>query len=391
MVLSTISLRRLIGLSLIEHTPEAVACISQLLAQELAQPIPDRAPSGAATYREDEDEDDQVPASREPRVRGRTPIFEPGQRSIASLLSDIEQGIIALPDLQRQFVWEDTGARQLLDSLFLGFPVGTLVFWHTSNDPDAKLLGSDKPGLRANVLIIDGQQRLTSLYAVIKGVDVVGKDGVPRRMSIAFRPRDGRFEVADAAIRNDPEFLPNIAELWDGRRTPTQIRRDIVKRLQERGRAIDDQYEDAVDQNLSRAHAIINYRFPKVSNKTESVRELIRKTDKAYQSTKILEGVSALPRIADRACGRRTVAFYSITSPASASSVSGTVSPSAGIELGRLHDRQVGGLFAVIGSDDLQPDQGATFKLIAFTNGVSWATDKLWSQMEPVVELIRKT
>jgi hypothetical protein len=57
--------------------------------------------------------------------------------------------VIALPDLQRPFVWEDTKVRDLLDSLFVGFPVGTLVFWHTSNDKDARALGAERPGLRA--------------------------------------------------------------------------------------------------------------------------------------------------------------------------------------------------------------------------------------------------
>ena len=92
-------------------------------------------------------------------------------------MSDIEREVIALPDLQRPFVWEDTKVRDLLDSLFVGFPVGTLVFWHTSNDKDARALGAERPGLRATTLVIDGQQRLTSLYAVMRGVEVVGKDG----------------------------------------------------------------------------------------------------------------------------------------------------------------------------------------------------------------------
>ena len=136
-------------------------------------------------------------------------------------MSDIEREVIALPDLQRPFVWEDTKVRDLLDSLFVGFPVGTLVFWHTSNDKDARALGAERPGLRATTLVIDGQQRLTSLYAVMRGVEIVGKDGETRKITIAFRPRDGRFEVADAAIRNDPEFLPNVTELWNGRRVPS--------------------------------------------------------------------------------------------------------------------------------------------------------------------------
>ena len=85
-------------------------------------------------------------------------------------------------------------------------------------------------------MVIDGQQRLTSLYAVMRGVEVVGKDGAKRKITIAFRPRDGRFEVADAAIRNDPEFLPNVTELWNGTRLKPQIRRDLMKALRDKGR-----------------------------------------------------------------------------------------------------------------------------------------------------------
>ena len=90
----------------------------------------------------------------------------------------------------------------------------------------------------------------------MRGVEVVGKDGAMRKITIAFRPRDGRFEVADAAIRNDPEFLPNVTELWDGTRLKSQIRRDLINALRDKGRAVDEKYEDAVERNLDRAHAI---------------------------------------------------------------------------------------------------------------------------------------
>lgn len=169
------------------------------MGRELPQPQPIAKTLASEQPDDTSDEDDDAQVSREPRVRGRAPIFELGQRSIASLMSDIERGIIALPDLQRPFVWEDTKVRDLLDSLLLGFPVGTLVLWHTSSEKDARALAAEGPGLRATTLVIDGQQRLTSLYAVMRGIDVVDKDGDTRKITIAFRPRDGRFDVADAA------------------------------------------------------------------------------------------------------------------------------------------------------------------------------------------------
>jgi hypothetical protein len=185
--------------------------------------------------------------------------------------------VIALPDLQRPFVWEDTKVRDLLDSLFVGFPVGTLVFWHTSDEKDARALGEKRPGLRATTLVIDGQQRLTSLYTVMTGEHVVGKDGGTRKITIAFRPRDGRFEVADAAIRRDPEFLPDVTDLWrKGARSKPQIRRDLMKALRDKGRILDDLYEEAVERNLDRADSIADYRFPTVD---------IRKTSATDEAT----------------------------------------------------------------------------------------------------------
>jgi hypothetical protein len=252
------------SVSLEDHVPEALEYIASAVGRELPQPKAAASDSNDAEELDDDADGDDIGVSREPRVRGRAPIFEHGQRSIASLMADIEREVIALPDLQRPFVWEDTKVRDLLDSLFVGFPVGTLVFWHTANDKEARALGAERPGLRATTLVIDGQQRLTSLYAVMRGVEVVGKDGAERKITIAFRPRDGRFEVADAAIRSDPEFLSNITELWNGTRSKPQIRRDLMNALRDKGRVVDARYEDAAERNLDRAHSIVDYRFPTV-------------------------------------------------------------------------------------------------------------------------------
>jgi Mrr N-terminal domain/Protein of unknown function DUF262 len=138
--------------SLEDHAPEAVVYIAGVVGRELPQPESITEAQEPEQLDDTSDEDD-VGTSREPQVRGRAPIFEHGQRSIASLMSDIEREVIALPDLQRPFVWEDTKVRELLDSLFVGYPVGTLVFWHTSNDKDARALGAEKPGLRATTLV----------------------------------------------------------------------------------------------------------------------------------------------------------------------------------------------------------------------------------------------
>lgn len=258
------------------HIAEAVSYIAGIVGRDLPQP--EAQPGSSEPLDEDEDESDDPTVTREPRVRGRAPIFEHGQRAIASLMEDIDpdRGVIALPALQRTFVWEDRRVRDLLDSLFIGFPVGTLVLWHTGDERDARALGVARRELRSTTLVIDGQQRLTSLYAVIRGKAVEDKDGSKRLITIAFRPRDGRFEVSDAAIQRDPEFLANVTELWNGPRTKSQIRQALLKELRDKGRTVDEAYAEAVDQNLDRAQAIRDYRFSTVD---------IRKTTAAEEVT----------------------------------------------------------------------------------------------------------
>src|SRR5262249_54686313 len=84
------------------------------------------------------------------------------------------------------------------------------------------------------------------------------------QIKIAFRPRDGRFAVADAAISNDPEFLPDVSELWNPGRMKGQIRRELLTASREKGREVNDEYENAVEANLDRAQAISDYQFPVV-------------------------------------------------------------------------------------------------------------------------------
>lgn len=132
-----------------------------------------------------------------------------------SLLHYIDNGDLGLPDIQRPFVWNATKVRDLFDSMYRGFPVGYLLFWENAEINGSRSIGFDEKVHKIPLLlIIDGQQRLTSLYAVFRGKPVLNEKYEETRIEIAFRPRDGKFEVADAAIRKDSEFIPNISELW---------------------------------------------------------------------------------------------------------------------------------------------------------------------------------
>src|SRR5262249_42234501 len=128
---------------------------------------------------------------------------------LSGLLHYIEVGDIGLPDIQRPFVWSNAKVRDLFDSMYRGFPVGYLLFWENAQANGAKVIGvGEKAHTIPSRLIVDGQQRLTSLYSVFRGRKVLDDDYSERKIEIAFCPRDGKFDVADAAIRRNPEWIP---------------------------------------------------------------------------------------------------------------------------------------------------------------------------------------
>jgi hypothetical protein len=140
-------------------------------------------------------------------------LFKKVDYPLSQLIGDIEMGHIGLPDIQRPFVWRNAKVRNLFDSIYRGYPVGYFLFWQNDND-GKRGIGTDQKQKVPNLLIVDGQQRLTSIYAVVKGVPILRESYQKENIEIAFRPTDDSFEVADAAIRKDPEFIPNISVLW---------------------------------------------------------------------------------------------------------------------------------------------------------------------------------
>lgn len=132
------------------------------------------------------------------------------QPPIDTLFTWISSGEIAIPEIQRPFVWDATQVRDLLDSLLQGFPVGYLIAWR---NPDVKLKdGSSSSGKR---ILIDGQQRVTALMASLLGREVVNKDYQRVRIRIAFHPGERRFEVHNPAIAKDPAWISDIAVVFN--------------------------------------------------------------------------------------------------------------------------------------------------------------------------------
>ena len=86
-------------------------------------------------------------------------LFKPVPWTIQNLVAAVQSGSLRLPDIQRPFVWEKVKVRDLVDSIYRGFPVGELMFWNVPGDEDTKSIGTESKTQTAKAKIVDGQQR----------------------------------------------------------------------------------------------------------------------------------------------------------------------------------------------------------------------------------------
>ena len=107
--------------------------------------------------------------------------------TVGNLVDMIKNGELQLPELQRRYVWTATRVRDLLDSLYRGYPSGTILVWETEREmptQDLAISSADSP-FRGHKMLLDGQQRLTSLSAVLRGESVF-VSGQEKRLEILF-------------------------------------------------------------------------------------------------------------------------------------------------------------------------------------------------------------
>jgi hypothetical protein len=134
--------------------------------------------------------------------------YSVNQHTIETLLSWVESGEIAIPEIQRPFVWDSTKVRNLLDSLYKGYPVGYLIVWRNPN-----IRGKDGKLSEGKKILIDGQQRIMALMTSILGKEKIDKDYKKGRIIIAFNPLEEKFEVANVSTERDPLWLNDISPL----------------------------------------------------------------------------------------------------------------------------------------------------------------------------------
>ena len=143
-------------------------------------------------------------------------LFTPVPRTVRELIMEVETGKLGLPDLQRGYVWRAAKVRDLLDSMLKGYPIGYLMIWEAADDTEkSKTIGIDsKPFGTPKSLVIDGQQRLTSLYAVMCGKKIVDDKFNEKQIIISFNPLTRTFAVGDNATKRGTEWIYDISEVF---------------------------------------------------------------------------------------------------------------------------------------------------------------------------------
>ncbi|WP_296596599.1 DUF262 domain-containing protein [Phenylobacterium sp.] len=187
-------------------------------------------------------------------------LFTTTNYPISALIEDIDLGKIGLPELQRPFVWPNVNVRDLFDSLYRGYPAGFLLFWDTGVDGGLRGIGTKNANVVPRLAIVDGQQRLTSLYAVVKGAEVLRADFRRERIQIAFNPLSERFDVADAAIRKDKAYIPDISVLWSPGTRLIAFARQFIQDLATT-RELSSADAEQIEEAISKLHNLPQYQF----------------------------------------------------------------------------------------------------------------------------------
>jgi hypothetical protein len=186
-------------------------------------------------------------------------LFKEVHYSLGGLINDIGLGRIGLPDIQRPFVWANAKVRDLFDSMYRGYPVGYFLFWQTGAEGvDTKVIGDTNKQKSPSLLIVDGQQRLTSLYAVIRREAVLRENFEREHIRIAFRPQNGTFAVPDATTERDPEYILDISEVFN--RPTHKTIGEYLKRLSA-SREVSEVEEERVADAIGRLAGLTNFPF----------------------------------------------------------------------------------------------------------------------------------
>ena len=206
-------------------------------------------------------------------------IFDNIPQKLHHLITKVDSGFLGLPDLQRPFVWSDAKVRDLLDSMMRGYPIGYLMIWECPVQENNRTIGVNAHGYASpREVIIDGQQRLTSLYAIMKGQKVINAQFKPKEIVISYNPVQNKFEVANSTTKNSVEWIPNISSLFTSQSSRRYIN-DFIDRLQEQrksnGVELSPSEEDTISNRIDTLIGFKDYTLPVFSIKADADEEAV--------------------------------------------------------------------------------------------------------------------
>lgn len=194
---------------------------------------------------------------------------------ISTILEKIDENQLFVPAFQREYVWKRDDAKQLIDSLIKEYPTGTMLIWETANPPELKGPHKYNEKQGAVKLLLDGQQRVTTLYMLIRGVippyytapEIMNDT---RDLFVQLETRELSYYMK-TRMENNP-LWQNITHVFQ-----RQIRaRDVVRTLGERGEPVTREREDKIDDNTRAIENIISREFPEQTIPVKaSIREAI--------------------------------------------------------------------------------------------------------------------
>src|SRR5690606_16754398 len=150
--------------------------------------------------------------------------------------------------------------RDLFDSMYRGYPVGYLLFWQNALSGGARVIGLDQKQKTPALLIVDGQQRLTSLYAVVKRIPVTRANFQKAQIRIAFNPLQEKFEVTDAAIERDKSYIPDISLLWSKDTDMFEVVDNYLSELKN-SREVTNEEERKIKKGISKLQNLLSFPF----------------------------------------------------------------------------------------------------------------------------------
>lgn len=253
--------------------------------------VESRADEDGSEFDEGEDDDESEASPGSPVVRpSLSQIYTVTPQSVETILAWVKSKEIAIPEIQRPFVWERTDVRDLLDSLYSGFPVGYLITW---KNPTVRLKSGGLSSGRK--ILIDGQQRVTALMTSLLGEKVLNDDYEDLRMVVSFNPLTEALEVANVALKNDPFWIFDIAEIFTSEKSTYAL----VKEYCERNNCDKDQ-EERVARALGRLEKIKNNQIGIIeldqALEVEWVQEIFKRVNS--QGKKLSQADFAMSKIA---------------------------------------------------------------------------------------------